>query len=142
MEECGKRREGVQPWQTARGVSKLLVAVLLACAASGCEGGLNHFRRMGQQTRKRETHSSIVNTLNKGKVRQMREAAEMSWDEQLYRHRPPPYTARRCVQDICAPCHCSRFDCAAPLLLWRGSMDAGGEAEVGLAVQGWAVDCG
>lgn len=87
-EQCRQRRVGDQPRWRARGASKLLVAVLLACAASGGEGGLNHFKRNGQQTRQKLSHSSIVNTLNKGKVRQMKEAAEMAWDQQLYRHRP------------------------------------------------------
>ncbi|KAJ1492808.1 hypothetical protein T484DRAFT_1880213 [Baffinella frigidus] len=84
-EQCRQRRVGDQPRWRARGASKLLVAVLLACAASGGEGGLNHFKRNGQQTRQKLSHSSIVNTLNKGKVRQMKEAAEMAWDQQLYR---------------------------------------------------------
>ncbi len=50
------------------------------------DGGLNHYRRLMQQSRKSMAHSSIVNTLNHAKIRSALKIAEKSWDEKLYGH--------------------------------------------------------
>ena len=67
--------------------SSIIHAVMaLGWFLSQTDGGLNHYRRLMQQSRKSMAHSSIVNTLNHAKWRAVRETAEKSWDEKLYGH--------------------------------------------------------
>jgi hypothetical protein len=71
-----------------RQAARLLLVATWALVSLGCTprvgAGLNHFRRNGQLARKKLAHSSIVNALNHGRVRQMRAAADLAWDAQLY----------------------------------------------------------
>lgn len=68
--------------EAVRTVLQCLLVVALIPSVLG--GGLNHYSRNGQQPRKKQGHSSVVNAINRNKHKMLRDMVNQTWDKQLY----------------------------------------------------------